>query len=399
MQVGVDSIKNIAELFDGTNQYRIPRYQRPYVWNATNWHALWRDFIQLQDQIDAGERDKKHFTGTIITQAEEDNSHQKSDVIDGQQRLTTFQIIFCVIRDLCESGAYQVSITSQLESAVKGFTELNLLEIGDPDMAESVDIRTEDDFSSYRLVPTTHDREAFQSVVSGRLGQEIKKATPDVLEVFQSLLVEREESAQSLIISAYGYFGTKIVAYLEEKGARKLLNLSRTLSRNFHVIKVNLDLTDEPEKIFETINDTGRMLDDFDYLRNHLFLRARKLKNPEFEELYDKYWKRFEEWNPERLNLFFHTFLMAKLGPKRFQNKEKSLKLFDLYREYSSALTENPSLNQEYSNALTRSLSQGKGPLSPVEYELDQLSCYADSYQETGHPHRGFKRFRSQNLW
>ena len=75
MQVGTDSVKNIAELFDGTNQYRIPRYQRRYVWDTMNWDTLWRDFTQLQLQIDAGEKDKKHFTGTIITHAGENDSH------------------------------------------------------------------------------------------------------------------------------------------------------------------------------------------------------------------------------------------------------------------------------------------------------------------------------------
>lgn len=382
MHVGTDSVKNIASLFDGTNQYQIPRYQRRYIWDMTNWDALWRDFLQLQRQIEDGEKNKKHFTGTIITHIGENDSHRKNDVIDGQQRLTTFQVIFSVIRDLCESGAYQVSITSQLESAVKGFTRLNLLEMGETDTSVNVDNSAEDDWSSYRLIPTSYDREAFQSVISGKFGQQIKKAAPNVLEVFQSLLLEGEQSNQNLIITAYGYFGTKIVEYLEKNGFHKLLSLSRTLSRNFHVIKVDLDLTDEPEKIFETINDTGRMLDDFDYLRNHLFLRARKLEEPEIEELYNKYWKKFENWDSKGLSLFFRAFLTAKLGPKHFQDKDKSIKLFDLYREYSNSLTESTSQNQEYANALTESLNQGEKPLSSVEYELNQLSCYANSCQE-----------------
>ena len=311
---------------------------------------------------------------------------RKNEIIDGQQRLTTFQIIFSVIRDLCDSEAYQISITSQLESAVKGFTKLNLLEIGEPNIAENVDNGAEDDFSPYRLIPTVHDREAFQSVVSGELGQQIKEASPKVLEAFQSLLFAGEQSDQNLIITAYGYFGTKIAGYLEEKGSHKLLSLSRTLSRNFHVIKVNLDLTDEPEKIFETINDTGRMLGDFDYLRNHLFLRARKPEESNIEELYDKYWGEFEEWDSEKLDLFLQAFLMAKLGPKHFQNTGKSIKLFDLYREYSNTLTENSSQNHKYGDSLTRSLSQDERAFSPVEYELDQLSCYANSYQELDTP-------------
>lgn len=362
MQVGTDSVKNIAELFDGTNQYRIPRYQRRYVWDVTNWEALWRDLTQLQRQIEDGKKHKKHFTGTIITHAEENTSQKKDEIIDGQQRLATFQVIFCVIRDLCASGTYTTNIISQIESAADGFIQLNLLQMEEP--GEIVNNGAEDDFSSYRFIPTAHDRDAFQSLVSGELRKRVKEATPNILEVFQSL-ADSKHSTQNLIITAYGYFGTKIVGYLEKEGSHKLLSLSRTLSNNFHLIKVNLDSTDEPEKIFETINDTGRMLDDFDYLRNHLFLRARKLKEPTINELYSQYWEKFEEWNAKKLDLFFRAFLMAIWGPKRFENERKTIKPFDLYREYSNSLTTDS---------------------SQVKYEFKQLSCYADSYQELNNP-------------
>ena len=376
MQVGTDSVRNMASLFNGTNQYRIPRYQRRYVWDTTNWDALWRDFLQLQRQIEDGEMDKKHFTGTIITHAKL-GTEIGDEVIDGQQRLTTFQIIFCVIRDLCASGVYKISTISQIESSADDFIKLNLIQMEEPDMADN---DVEGNFSAYRLVPTTHDMEAFQSVVAGEFGKKIKEST-NIMAAFQSL-TEGEPSDHNLIVRAYGHFGMKITDYLEEKGPEKLLNLLRTLSNNFHVIKVNLDSTDEPEKIFETINDTGRMLDDFDYLRNHLFLRARNLGEPTIDELYSQYWEKFEEWGAESLDSFLRAFLIAKWGPKRFQSEGKVIKSFDLYRKYSHALTEGSNQHRGYSDALRESMSRNERPLSPVEYELDQLSRYSEFYRE-----------------
>ena len=360
MQLGPDSIKNISDLFTGKNQYRIPRYQRRYVWDKPNWEALWRDLIQLQRQINDGDSAKKHFTGTIITHAEKDGAQESWDIIDGQQRLTTFQVIFCVIHDLCASGAYRLSVPNDFLTTVKQFTKLSTLEMGRVDVEKG-------DFCQYRLIPAAHDREAFLSMISGDLGKGIREQsdTRVILNQFDVLI---QQSDQNRIITAYGYFGTKIMDYLIEKGADKLQNLTSILLNNFRIIKVELnDVEDEPEKIFETINDTGRMLDDFDYLRNHLFLRARKLAKPTLDDLHSQYWEKFEEWTAEKLDVFFRTFLMTKLGPECFNSTGRAIKPFDKYREYSNTLMVSSNL-------------------TPVESELKQLSCCADTYERLNSP-------------
>ena len=98
--------QHIADLFGGKQQYWTPLYQRRYVWDTSNWEALWRDILKIQHQINAKENNQ-HFTGTIVTQPY-GNTQEKYEIIDGQQRLTTFQIIFCVIRDLCASGVISI---------------------------------------------------------------------------------------------------------------------------------------------------------------------------------------------------------------------------------------------------------------------------------------------------
>ena len=139
----------------------------------------------------------------------------------------------------------------------------------------------------------------------------------------------------------------------------------RTLSENFFIIQVDLDSDDDPEKIFQTINDTGRKLDDFDYLRNYLFLKTRKgLKGRPSDRLYDLYWDKFEEWDPVKLDRFFRAFLKAKLGPACFEGEGKSVSPFDCYRQNTKVL-EGP--NQDFILLL-------------------QLSRYADSYEELNNP-------------
>lgn len=362
-----EEILQISGLFSGQNQYKIPLYQRRYVWDVPNWDALWRDLTQLQG--------KKHFTGTIVTKSydEGDSSPTKKDeIIDGQQRLTTFQIIFCVIRDLCASGAHNTSTSSQIQSTADGFTKLNLLEMEEPEIADDAYSDAEDGFSPYRLLITKErDREAFQSVVSGKLLSRIKESA-NVVEVFQSL-AEDEQLNRNLITKAYGYFGMKIMGYLEKKGADKLLSLTRALSYNFYVMSAKVGVKDDPQQIFGSINGTGRALDEFDLLRNDLFLRVKNRE--EQEALYQEYWCHFDEasfWEePGKTDEFLRYFLTAKLGP---MNLSRERLFHDIYKgKYHTKLRTELRIDNE-------------NELEFVKTEFRELAKYAKSYQEMEDP-------------
>ena len=354
MKVGNNNPISIENLFRGNLQYWVPRYQRRYIWDETNWVVLWTDIKRL---LSVKRKDQQHFTGTIVIRPDETESTlEKHEIIDGQQRLTTFQIIFCAIRDIAASSEYA---ESGLESKLK-----NIIEVPEYDaerershIEKTADSNAQDKFSSYRLVPKGHDRETFQSLIEHK--------TPD---------------PHSGISRAYKYFKDMATDYLQQD-SESLGNLVDVLLGNFQFIPIEIELEDEPEKIFESINDTGRALDEFDYLWNHLFLRCRKIGESKSNELYSLHWKRFEEerfWDSaERRDLFFRTFLMAKWGPKCFEDSRKKVKTFDLYREYSRTLASTP----DYIKA-----QENESDLNQIEYEFRQLGAYATSYQELHDP-------------
>ena len=92
----------IDELLGSNVHYRVPLYQRRYVWNEMNWDTLWKDIsfqLKVKEQ-QGGEDHPTHFMGPIVTRSIGKKAYE---VIDGQQRLATFQIILCVIRDLCNT--------------------------------------------------------------------------------------------------------------------------------------------------------------------------------------------------------------------------------------------------------------------------------------------------------
>ena len=158
----------------------------------------------------------------------------------------------------------------------------------------------------------------------------------------------------------------------------KVSDLISSIKYDFTLVPITLETSDQPEKIFESINATGRMLSEFDYLRNHLFLRARKLDVDKdldksyVDIFYDNYWC-FEDadlfWNADRLELFLREFLMAQLGLSCFQKDgDKNKKAFDVYQVYSRRLKD----------------KQGKSSKDrhkeKIEYEFKQLNEYATSY-------------------
>lgn len=88
---------SIRELFGNADSlYKIPQYQRPYKWENDQVDKLWDD---IKEAYDNG--DENYFLGSIITaKPRDDEKSAYVDVVDGQQRLTTLMILFCVVRDL-----------------------------------------------------------------------------------------------------------------------------------------------------------------------------------------------------------------------------------------------------------------------------------------------------------
>ena len=94
LSVKAETFKLSKILADIDKFYQIPDYQRPYSWDKDNIAELIND---LSNSF-VDNRDEEYYCGSLVL-AKNDKSG-RFDVIDGQQRLTTFVILACVIRDL-----------------------------------------------------------------------------------------------------------------------------------------------------------------------------------------------------------------------------------------------------------------------------------------------------------
>ena len=92
--------KSIKEIFDVTNKYIIPLYQRNYAWGKEQIEAL------IQDICEAYERDKEgnYYIGSLVVLRRHNGDYE---VIDGQQRLTTLSLLTKILglTNTCSIGA------------------------------------------------------------------------------------------------------------------------------------------------------------------------------------------------------------------------------------------------------------------------------------------------------
>lgn len=100
----------LLKIFSSDFEYYIPSYQRPYAWTISEAGILFDDLYEFYKT----EPSDNYFLGTIVLIKDEDKP--KSDVIDGQQRLTTLTILFSVLAS---------NLTGQAREACKGLLREN----------------------------------------------------------------------------------------------------------------------------------------------------------------------------------------------------------------------------------------------------------------------------------
>lgn len=94
----MDNLVNLQGLF-ANNVLKVPDYQRGYSWLRENRQDLLTDLESLVSG-------RKHYTGTIILKKSGEISstgetYVESDIVDGQQRITTILILLdCIVNEL-----------------------------------------------------------------------------------------------------------------------------------------------------------------------------------------------------------------------------------------------------------------------------------------------------------
>lgn len=231
-----------SNLFTYGRKLEVPFYQRAYVWDKEQWERL------LEDLEFISAVGKPYFIGSIILkqaklQTWETYATDKKTVVDGQQRLTTMLI----------------------------FLKAFWLKNGEPGKFDKR-FRLED--NSIALELGINDSEAFKKVMDHNTTEPIDPNT-----------------STSNVIPAFNYF-------LKEINIEKL-NISSIL-QNLQLVCIDLDVYDEEQQVFDTINSLGVRLTTAELLKNYFYSREDyKEYKANWEDIFEKDDETRTYWNQE----------------------------------------------------------------------------------------------------
>jgi hypothetical protein len=285
------------QLFNLPQHFVIPLFQRPYVWKESEqWEPLWKDIRRVAElRISAPHLMATHFLGAVVLQAHEAEVARLTtwNVIDGQQRLTTLQLMAdatCAI--LTEAGATRYA--SQLEGLTHNSG--NFLEEGE---------------SPLKVRHLNKDHDAYLEVMT---------AEPPVEH---SDLKHHD----SRIVQAHHYFATVVAQWLGLPGTDEFdlraKELAQVLLNDLQLVTIELRATENSQEIFETLNARGTPLTAADLIRNFVFQRL-EAEGGDLKKAYHDDWP-FESkfWTKDvsvgryfmsRSSLFFNQWLVSRTG-------------------------------------------------------------------------------------
>lgn len=116
--------KSIKQIFgDSDAFYQMPIYQRPYSWDKERVEQLWYDILEAyKNNLEDKTVDQNYFLGSVVL-VRKANGYE---VVDGQQRLTTLTILFCVLRDLNLDVPQKNIISNSIKDLVESKERLKL---------------------------------------------------------------------------------------------------------------------------------------------------------------------------------------------------------------------------------------------------------------------------------
>lgn len=118
--------KILQKIFSEDFWFVIPEYQRPYVWQKDNVEELIEDLYYAFEN----KEDNEYFLGSLVLKKTNNESFNEYEVLDGQQRLTTFFMMIAVLRDLLDDEDYKITLREliyQKENKLKKIPSRNRL--------------------------------------------------------------------------------------------------------------------------------------------------------------------------------------------------------------------------------------------------------------------------------
>ncbi|MDA3079814.1 MULTISPECIES: DUF262 domain-containing protein [unclassified Campylobacter] len=306
----------------------VPYFQRPYVWEKKNWEKLFNDLVNDFPN-------KPHFLGSLVFKQLNTVSGSHRNLIDGQQRLTTFFILVKVLYD---------------------------------DIEKDLDETDKQNYKSYIY-------NDFSKKITKLIHSKADKKSFD--DIFKDDYKEEYSSSKEKIHQCYVYLKSRVQNLEIDK-----IRFFKFITTSKFFVVVSLGINDDEQQIFDSINQTGKALGASDIIKNILFYKLLKScdgieKNQDdIAQIYNEKWFEIFEsdkdnGNGEKIKDFWISevksysknvnilyYLAISKGFFSLKDKHKRDDLGFVYKKYI-----------EYKN------------FYEVEKLLDEIKLYANVYQ------------------
>ena len=229
---------NFIELLGNSKIYKVPRFQRSYSWDESNWEDLWLDILALKNN-----EETIHYLGTIVLQTSDNKTFT---IIDGQQRIVTLSIIILaclkLLSDLEVNGIEPEKNKERKEIFINqyiGFKDPKALTY------------------QSKLTLNDTDKDLYNSYL-------VQFKTP--------LNTSKLPESNKLMVNAFDYFIKKLESIgLKNDGEGIVDFIESVISSKLFFIQIVVDDTISAYTVFETLNARGVELTTTDLLKNYLF--------------------------------------------------------------------------------------------------------------------------------
>ncbi len=258
----------VGQLFSQEYFFRVPEYQRPFLWDDDN-------LIDLIDDLIAAPRNREYFLGTLVLHRRTENDF---DIVDGQQRLTALCLLLAAIRD-CPS-LDGMPLRRQLhEKLLQPAKELD-----DVEERSRIHVRDEGTWNSLVLA---------------------NGGTRADVEASQSSSERRYKLARDIFVGR-----------LDQMGDQEVEELAKFVSQKCVVIFLAAESFDDAYELFTIVNDRGRQLRRIDILKA-ANLAPDVVVNEDLRSSYAHKWEGMEErLGDTRFEELFHHLRLIYVRDK-----------------------------------------------------------------------------------
>jgi len=266
-------LQSLQDLFGSQRTYLVPVFQRRYVWTAEEqWESFWEDVKKsaetcLAQPGDSGgpvtqSHQADHFVGAVVIQQKSSQAEiELRNLIDGQQRLVTLQLLLKGVEDVFEGYGYAAG--KRIGSLVRNAEEW----IGD------------DEDASLKVRPSASDLDDFRWAMQNPAPAKIDKRR------------------DPLILQARLFFAGAARKWVDQDTgglSDRVRALERAVRNHVKMVVIELADTDDEHLIFETLNARGTPLTDWDLTKN-LILNTAGEQGLDVDRLQQDYLKEFDD--------------------------------------------------------------------------------------------------------